>query len=466
MSPAMPKQPPTEEEQETLLRRVTEALGPKVAPLRDNARKLGSAIENRAGKRWFRLLIAAVLACGHLVMFDLAGHKRLDIDFSSSSEPPYYSDPHATVLGGYPRQPHHWSRLVASRWDAEIYISFAIRGLSACPDKESPGYLYMHCGLAWLPAYGVLGGKIASVFDMSPDYTLMMISIIATIFVNFWWTSKFISDRIGVFESYATLLAFNMYPSAFYMVAPYTEALTLALVFLGLWAIQRDRWIVSSLLVGAACGLRGTGIVFSAAYGLAALVAAYERRKAKRKDWWRPLAGIPLCAWLLAFEMLMFKIYVGDALAYVHARKAFGDYQDFSRLIDATFYLKGFTSQHMDSVMLFGMVGIIVLAGRKVLAKFPHEQIAFLAFASLGGMLVVIPTVHEYWGINRYLLLCPLGFMAAGVISRQHKWIYVLWLILCAWMYWHVELCSYVAHGDPRYCPCLGRMEWMAPYQS
>ena len=330
----MSEEPPRQDE--PLLERLRGAL----APQREKAKRLGKRIGEYAAKRWFRLAVAAVLACSHLVMFDLAAHDRLGLDFNSSDEAPYYSNPHASVLGGYPRQPVHWSRLVSSRWDSEIYISFALRGLSACPDKEAPGYIYMHCGLAWLPAYGVIGGKVAAATGLAPDYALMLISIVAAIFVNFWWTSKFISDRIGLFEAYATVLAFNIYPSAFYMVAPYTEALTLALVFLGLWAMQRDRWVTSALLVGAACGLRGTALVFSAAYGLAALVAAHQRRKDKKKDWWRPLTGIPLCGGCRGRDA-DFKLYVGDGLAYVHARKAFGDTQNFGRFLDATCYLKG-----------------------------------------------------------------------------------------------------------------------------
>ena len=414
-----------------------------------------------------RIAVATLLVCVHLLMLTLAGHARIHEPFNNSpDEAPYYSQPYASVLGGYPRQPHHWSRLVASRWDAEVYISFAIRGLSACPSKKSPGYMYMHCGLAWFPAYGMLGGNVASIFHLAPDIALMIISILSAILVNYFWTSKLIADRIGKPAAWLTLLAFNAYPSAFYLVAPYTEALTLALVFGGFWLMSKDRWFSAALLIGAASGLRGTALAFSGAFGLAALVATWHRRKASDAAWWKPLASTPLAVWGLVATFVMFQLWVGDALAYVHARKAFGDFHDFGRFLSPVFYLRGFTAQHMDSVMMFGMLGLILLAGRPLLRAFTREQATFLVAAGALGMALVIPTVHEYWGINRYLLTCPLGFLAAGHIARRYPWVFALWMIVCVWMYWHIELCSYVAHGDPHLCPCLGRVEWSAPYDS
>lgn len=426
----------------------------------------GAGIRRLAEQPIPRVAVATLLVCIHLALITVAGHSRLKLPFNSSSEPPYYSNPHASVLGGYPRQPHHWSRLIVSRWDAEVYISFAIRGLSACPTKKAPGYMYMDCGLAWFPAYGIMGGKLARILHIAPDIALLIISILSTILVNYFWTSKLITERIGVSAAWLTLLAFNAYPSAFYMVAPYTEPLTLALVFGGFWLMSKDRWWQAALLIGAASGLRGASLAFSGAFGLAALIASWHRRKSGDAGWWKPLASTPLAVWGLVATFVAFHFLVGDALAYVHARKAFGDFHAFSRLISPKFYLRGFTAQHMDSVMMFGMLGLILLAGKPLLRAFTREQATFLIAAGVLGMLLVIPTVHEYWGINRYLLTCPLGFLAAGHIARRYPWVFALWLVVCIWMYWNIEMCSYIAHGQPHLCPCLGRVEWEAPFAS
>jgi hypothetical protein len=90
----------------------------------------------------------------------------------------------------------------------------------------------------------------------------------------------------------------------------------------------------------------------------------------------------------------------------------------------------------------------------------------FFIVASLVAAVLGIVAVHEYWGLNRYLLMCPIVFLCAGNVARRHTAVFVLWLLVCVFIYWHVEMCSYVAHGRPDICPCLGRMEWWAPYAS
>src|SRR5262245_53605224 len=101
---------------------------------------VGERLEPVTDKSWFRITIASLLMFFHMGMFSAAGRVRLDVPFNSASDhAPYYSDPDAPALIGYPRQPHYWSRLIVSRWDAQHYIGFAVRGLTSCPKKPSQG---------------------------------------------------------------------------------------------------------------------------------------------------------------------------------------------------------------------------------------------------------------------------------------------------------------------------------------
>src|SRR5690349_20302653 len=102
--------------------------------LRAQLDELGRRLAPIAASRWFRLVVASVLVIFHLVAFSCAGKDRLGVPFNSApGHAPYYSDPDTSSLGGYPRQPHYWSRMVVSRWDAQHYIGFAVRGLTSCP---------------------------------------------------------------------------------------------------------------------------------------------------------------------------------------------------------------------------------------------------------------------------------------------------------------------------------------------
>ena len=422
-----------------------------------------------APKTWFRGAVAVALVIGHLVAFTIAGHKRLGLPFNSApGQEVYYSDPDAHALMPPPRQPHHWSRLIVSRWDAEHYIGFAVRGLTSCP-KHGTGAQFVGCGLAWMPTLGLIARGITDTTGAPPDYVLLLFSLIAAIILNFLWTSRTIVSRIGELEAYGALLAFNLFASAFYLVTPYNEACVFACVLGAFICLANGRWFRAAALIGAATAVRPTAIGFCAAFGCAALVSAWQSRKAKTPRWWLPLVAIPLTGWGQIVMMIVFAIALGDPKAYVHAQLAFGGAQaglHLHRFFEARFWLGAFTAQHMDGVMLFGSMGLIALTARELGAKLKPVELTFLAVASAAMAWLPLSAVGGYWGLNRYLLMCPLTFFAAGELAGRRRAVYVLWLVMCALIYWNVELCSYIAHGDPRICPCLGKMQFSMPFSS
>jgi hypothetical protein len=441
--------------------------------LRAQLEDLGRRLGRLAATSWFRLLVASLLVVCHLVAFSRAGESRLGLPFNSApGHAPYYSDPDASAVRGYPRQPHYWSRMLVSRWDAQHYIGFAVRGLTSCPtDSNAATDLdYLDCGLNWFATFGKAGGLVADTTGLPADVVLLLLAIIAAIALNYLWTNKAITDRLGRLEAYGTLLAFNLFPSAFYIVTPYTEGATLALVLAGFLCLLRERWVLSALLVGAATALRLTAGGFGVALGCALLYAAWDHHRAGKADWYRPLYAIPLVMWGLVVYVIVLKLSVGDAFAFFRAQAAFAEAQGdggwaFGRLVDAPFYLRGFSSQHLDSIVVIGTFAVIALTGREVLRRFGRTASIFLVVAAV--LLACAPLAidrSQYWGLNRYFLLLPLAFFAMGVMARKHFAVYVLWLALCAALYWHVELCSYISQGNPGTCPCLGRLEFTMPF--
>ena len=438
--------------------------------LRQSRDRFAAWFDMLAGTRRTRVVIAIAFAAFHLVMFARAGHERLDLPFNSApGEQPYYSDINAYATIGAVRQPHHWSRLIVSRWDAEHYIGFAVRGLKACPTDNNEGqvtdFKYLECGLGWQPAYGEMGRVVSKVTSIPEDYSLMILSVIATILANFLWTSAPFVKRLGNREALGSLIAFNTFPSAFHLVAPFTEATTFMFALAAFVALANNRWVLSGFLVGAATALRTAAVAYSAAFGLAAVFTAVQRRRAKDAKWWKPLLGIPLCGWSMALQMLILKLTVGDGLAYVRARHAFGDNHDYFRLFSVEFLLKAVTSQHMDGLVLIGCIAIISLTVREVMKSIgPAESIYMIVASVLGIILGAAGLISRgegtevagTWGLNRYMLMCPITFLCAGVLLRKHPITFILWIALCLGIYWHVELCSFVTQGNPEALPVHG----------
>ncbi len=435
-----------------------------------------AALQRASERLPFRAVAAILFVALHLLMFRFAGWDRLGLPFNAApGSPPYYSDTSAPSLGQeYPRQPHHWSRLVVSRWDSQHYIGFAIRGFRSCPTnpRTASDADYAQCGALWFPTYGLVARAIAAAVGIAPDVALMALSCLAAFAINLLWTSSLLRARLGHFETYASLIAFNVFPTAFYVVTPYTEAPTLAFALGGLVLLGRNQWGLAAISVGAATAMRANAVAFALGFGIAAIAAAMQRRRAVDARWWHPLVAIPIAGWGLAATLLYYHVELGDALAYLRAQAAYaanvrGNAWD---LVDAVYYLKGVTAQHMDMVVLFASLALVMLAGRHALGRLPRAVAIYLAVAGVATIAVPLFTFASsglgYWGINRFLLLCPVIFLSAGVASRKYRGLYVLWIGFCVAFYWHVELCSYVAHGDRARCPCLGRTQFSAPFQS
>ena len=234
----------------------------------------------------------------------------------------------------------------------------------------------------------------------------------------------------------------------------------------GFIMFANERWVWSAILIGACTALRLPTASFAFALGCCLLLAAWNRRKAGTPKWWRPLIAVPFCGWAQFLTMLVFQIKLGNWHAFFDARFAFGDHNRLNRLLNMSYYLRGFGSQCADMVIFVGMLAIMALTWRRVLERFTALERAFLVISSIATMVLAIVGAMEYWGITRYMMLCPLPFLGTGVLARHHRAVYVLWLVLCLAMYWHFELCSYVTQGDPHACPCLGRNELFMPWAS
>ena len=419
-------------------------------------------------RRSFKLAVATAFALAHLFVIARAGESRLGLPFNNApGEHIAFKDPMAPSLGTIPREPPDWSRLVVSRFDAQHYIAFALRGLSACPTdpaKARKGWGYLNCGLGWLPAYGEVGGVVSKVTGLEVDVSLVLISVLCAIVLNCLWICPTIIRRIGLFEAYAVLLAWNCYPAAWNLVIPTTEPMVLALAIGGFVMLANERWVWSAILIGASTALRIPTASFAFALGCALLLAAWDRRRARTPQWWRPLIAVPLCGWGQFLTMAVFQIKLGNWHAFFDARFAFGDHNRLDRLFDMTYFVRGFQSQCADMVIYLGLIAIMALTARRALAGFGRTERTFIVISSVITTVLAVAAAFQYWGLTRYMMLCPLPFLGAGVLGRHHRAVFVLWLVICVAFYWHLELCSYITQGNPTACPCLGRLELSMPW--
>ncbi|MEO6773048.1 MAG: hypothetical protein ABI467_08485 [Kofleriaceae bacterium] len=421
-----------------------------------------------ATRRSFKVAVATAFALAHLLVIWRAGESRLHLPFDSQPGLHLaFADPHANSLGAIPRQPAGWSRLIVSRFDSQHYIGFALRGLSACPTDPSQarhGWGYLACGLGWLPAYGVAGGLVSDATGLEPDVALVLISVVCAILINWLWICPTMIRRLGLFEAYMVLIAWNCYAGAWNLVVPTTEPVVLALAVGGFVALANERWVWSGVLIGACTALRIPTASYAFALGCALLYAAWQRYRASTPQWWRPLVAVPLCGWGQFATMAVFQAKLGNWHAFFDARFAFGDHNRLDRLFDITYFVRGFQSQCADMVIYLGLIAIMLLTWRPVLARFGKTERMFIVVASVITTVLAVAAAFQYWGLTRYMMLCPLPFLCMGQLARRHRAAFVLWLVVSSAVYWNFELCSYITQGNPAACPCLGRLELSMPW--
>ena len=108
----------------------------------------------------------------------------------------------------------------------------------------------------------------------------------------------------------------------------------------------------------------------------------------------------------------------------------------------------------MTVVMKIDLVGPrrrgLALGLNEALRKFPVSERVYWALLTLLalGVALIGSAQRSFIGMNRYFLVAPPLFFATAMVLRRRPVALGVWLAICAWHYWNVDLCVYVAHWD------------------
>jgi hypothetical protein len=113
-----------------------------------------------------------------------------------------------------------------------------------------------------------------------------------------------------------TVLYLAVFPTSFFLLAPYSESLFLLLALLCLWGARRGRWAVAGLAGAAASATRNVGVLLAVPLAVEAVHQWLERRSVRRllvSLAWSAVVVAGVGAYLLYWRDLS-----GDALAPLH----------------------------------------------------------------------------------------------------------------------------------------------------
>jgi len=169
------------------------------------------------------------------------------------------------------------------RWDAIHHLNLARQGYLHLSEAESVFYP-LYAGLTRLTT-SVTGG----------DYTLagLLVTTMAAwgAFACLFWVAE---NAYGPETARWSVGVLAIYPTAFFLIAPFTEALFLALTLGAFIAAYKQRWWLAGILGALASLTRGPGMLTSAAL---AWIAWEQWRSQNSRTVWKTLsilAGLAL----------------------------------------------------------------------------------------------------------------------------------------------------------------------------
>lgn len=397
--------------------------------------------------RWFRLTAAVFFVCAHVWAIRAAGQERVKLPFDNAPTMGVTLPLKESLV------PTAWDRLLVSRWDAQHYIDLELRGYSACPPEDLRHAQFKHafprCAFGFYPGYAWIGALIRDVIpQLSADYALFYVSLLASIAFMFLWTGPAIASRLGIGTTYVSLLLMNAYVTGFTLVTVQTEPMTL-LCTVAAFVLLRRRWyFLGALVAGLTSSIRITGLAVGGAFAAAVLVEEYRRgswRRALESAW-----VVPFSAWGQIALSMYFKHRYHDPLLYLHAHsQEYDDNTSITTLLwpPAHSVMLSITRGMHEGLFVASAALFLALGLREALKKFPaSERTYWIVLTTLALGVALVGSGGRYFiGMNRYFLVVPPLFFAMAMVLRSKPMALGVWLVLSIWHYWNVDLCVYVS---------------------
>ena len=340
---------------------------------------------------WLSLLLLALLVKGVLIALTL-------VAYGVNPDP-------LTALG------REWDR-----WDAQHYLYLAANGYAANGDARNL--------IAFFPLYPALVSAIASV-GLPLRLAALLISNVAGLIaaILLYELARLDQPPKAAFRAAAF---FTLFPTAYFLLVGYTEALFCALAFAAVYAARRRRWMAAGMIGGLASAARLTGLVL-VPYLLAE--AAGLRRDGDRRLQRREALSAAVVV-ILGFAVYLAtnQLVLGDPLAFLAVQR-----QHWSHSLAAPWV--GF-AEAIRSIGWRVPWEKLTVGGGEIAGGLIAYAVTALSWLRLrpadaiyATVLTVMVTFLPFWlSIPRYLLAMYPLFLLVGRITI--RWLYLAMVVV------------------------------------
>lgn len=307
-----------------------------------------------------------------------------------------------------------WSRALSlwSHWDAPHYLRLAEVGYrSGTPPPDDPLFI------VFFPFFPLAVRFVSAVFR---DLVLsgLVVSYAAAVLAA-WFLYKLARLDAGHDEAWRAVILLFAFPTAYFLAAPYTEALFLFAVVACVYAARAGRWPRAALAGALATGTRVAGVALAPALLAEAVTGGAPAATKARRLAWASLAAAGLLAYLAINQVVH-----GDAFWFLGVQRVHWSQQavpPWTPIADAVRGLAGSPSPQHEFIFQARLaayaaaVPLLVLATRRLgTADWLYGWTGLLVVGSTSWLI----------SLPRYLLgLYPLFLVGAQLLrSRRLLW--------------------------------------------
>ena len=294
------------------------------------------------------------------------------------------------------------------QWDARHYVYLATHGYGTVGDARNL--------IAFFPLYPALISAVSSLGLPARTAALLISNVAGVVAAIVLYEIARVDGRER--SAWRAAAFFTVFPTAYFLLVGYTEALFCALAFGSVLATRHKRWLWAGLLGGLASTARLTGLALLPFLVIELLAA----RRALRSLW--QLVVPPLLVGLGFVTYLLTNLLVlGDPLAFVSVQREHWSHSLAAPWLGFADAVRGVTWRVPWEKLTVG--GGEIAGG---VAAYLATALSWLrlrpADAVYATLVTVLITFLPFWlSIPRYLLgMYPL-FLLAGRITRQ--WVYL-----------------------------------------
>ena len=318
-----------------------------------------------------------------------------------------------------------------AHWDGAWYTSIAVEGYEA----------YAPASTAFFPVLPMMI-RVGAFLGGGPALWGVIVSLVATVFALYFLYR--IAEKLrGKAVARITTLAFALFPTAFFLNAPYTEALFVAFAAGSIWSANVRRDLLLAGLLGAlAASTRNSGVLLLIPLG-------YEWLRNRQEFGWRGAAEISLIpAGLVGYALFLWYRF-GDPLVFADAQTVYWGRELTNPLValadawtDAvegleyvlapvTLFLNPSPSPTLEAS---GVVNIVFLVFLLVLmfvgfAVLPLGLSLFAFVVTLLHILTPSPLI-PLLGLPRFVIEAFPIFLVLGYLLSRNRPALVLWLLV------------------------------------